>query len=88
MLILKYQMQFEHISHHNLTETMAVRLRNFMRPVTFRDCKAYHTYLMEKHKTVEKVISSILNEDHFIKENVVMREIERIKHFFEKDVQR
>ena len=81
-------MELESNSQHNLTESMVVRLANFMQPVTFKDSKRYHAYMMDKHRTVEKIISSILNEDHFIKENVVMREIGRIKQFYEKDVQK
>ena len=81
-------MELESNSQHNLTKSMVVRLANFMQPVTFKYSNGYHTYMMDKHQTVEKIISSILNEDNFIKENVVMREIERIKHFFEIDVQR
>ena len=37
---------------------------------------------MEKHKTVKNIISSILNEDLYVKENEVMREIGRINNFF------
>jgi hypothetical protein len=81
-------MELESNSQHNLTKSMVVRLGNFMQPVTFKDSRGYHTNMMDKHQTVEKIISSILNEDLFIKENVVMREIERIKHFFEKNVQK
>jgi hypothetical protein len=71
-------MQFGHISQHNLTKTIDAQLAIFMRPVTFRDCNQYHVYLIKKHKTVESIISSFLNEDFYIKENELMREIKRI----------
>ena len=43
---------------------------------------------MKKYKTVENIISEILNEDLFIKENEFMREIVKIKNFFQKDLER
>jgi hypothetical protein len=38
---------------------------------------------MEKHQSVENIISSLLNDDLYIKENEIRREIERINTFFE-----
>jgi hypothetical protein len=43
---------------------------------------------MKKYMTVENIISEILNENLFIQENEFMREIVKIKNFFQKDLER